>query len=202
MTPEQAKSLETNLVWKAFKEGKQIQRQKTDGTWQDVGNIENGIFNAPHRYRIKPELPEYLQPGWRKLGVEEVMKEGDLIVRNMGTIVEPVKYWAGSMVGSKQSLFRDLEVYTREPLPKPKKMVPLTADDVPPGSVVRYESWQSGLYTTVLKTTTGAIVVPQVLITENGDQAGLGIISFDQLQKFWKIKRPGQDWQKCEKEEI
>lgn len=81
MNSEQAKKLEGNKIWEAFKEGKQIQRNisvsQGSENWRDVKSLGASFADNPDRYRVKPEIPIYMQEGWIDREPGEIIESGD-----------------------------------------------------------------------------------------------------------------------------
>lgn len=77
--------------------------------------------------------------------------------------------------------------------PAPKRLVPLAAEDVPPGSVIRFRGWKTTSWKMI-----GAVWDDRIECCDD-TQA-----TFQALQRdAWEISRDGgRSWQKCEKEEV
>ena len=90
MNKEQAKQLEENPIWKAIKEGKTIQRcpEPYDVSlgsihyeWKYVEKFDvMRLLSNPEEFRVKPELKEWEQEGWRTRDPEEIIEEGDWFI--------------------------------------------------------------------------------------------------------------------------
>jgi len=79
-----------------------------------------------------------------------------------------------------------------KPEPEPVKMVPLGPWDFPPGSAVRMPRWRDGLWSMVVEVLDDSIRYADCGKSEH--------ITFAALQsEHFFIKRPGEDWQPCEK---
>lgn len=75
--------------------------------------------------------------------------------------------------------------------PKEPKRVPLCARDIPPGSAVKHKRWADSCYEMVLSTN------DFIIGTHYRN------LKCEELQsEGWLIKRPGEDWKPCWKEEV
>lgn len=214
MTPQQAKDLEENPVWQAFKRGEEIEYFMSSQSWLTEGflDVENLII-FPKRYRIKPQEfptppegeewhnPDKLTPGqigvkdgWRLLLESEIGLPHNHL-KNEGKYLDGkcLGWEAGEWSGMLNSGLSSSYTYrTREPLPQNPKMVPLKSQDIPPGSAIRKKS-----------------DAPEKLWDLVSGTESFGVSTRDQLIHFsvlqkdhWEILRPGSDkWERCEKPE-
>ena len=123
MTAEQAKALESNPLWQAFKAGKQLQWKSDNDHWRDVGsdlNVDTFSRN-PDRIRLKP-IP--VPPGdltWEE--AERLAKEGKAVECSLP--VPSVVEWTLAKLGLP---FPRWLAYRLKP---ELKRVPLTESDLP-----------------------------------------------------------------------
>lgn len=90
-------------------------------------------------------------------------------------------------------------VRTNDPLPAPPKLVPLEARDVPPGSVLSRADWAKGTWDMVVSVTSFGIYTAK---GNAGEPVQYRMRQWQALQRDgWLIKRPDEDWTRCEKEE-
>ena len=78
-----------------------------------------------------------------------------------------------------------------KPEPAPPVMIPLSYQDVPPGSVLRKPNYKPGIFHAVLFTTNDGITI--------GAHGTIKFVDYESLKLWYEIKRPGEDWQPCHK---
>ena len=71
--------------------------------------------------------------------------------------------------------------------PEPKTTQPLGPDDVPPGSLVRHTSWPTHKWDLVTS------------VRDDGVYCSACFTHWEDLAKYYQIKRPGEDWKPCHK---
>lgn len=207
MTPEQAIELDENPIWQAFKRGETIEHFGiADGIWRHKSSISPEIILLHRdRYRIKqerfPEPPDGEQ--WHNpanLTPEQVgVKDGWrlALVSEVSTTIAlcgKVEMWRFKKWDRSEHWICDSigETYrTREPLPQKLRMVLLGPEDVPPGSEFRCLICDNRNERNAF-----ALVCDQGVVLANRLEV---LKPWVELQQNWLIKRPGEDWQKCEK---
>lgn len=168
----------------AHKEGKAIEwRSSCSSKWLVLGCNPTWNFGQ-YEYRIKPTPIQQGDLTWEaaKRLHEEGVKVQWLTVGGCGWILASDSVFAVTAVDS----WKTDTAYRRAPVPR---KVPLGPEDVPPWSVVKPNGsswWQ------------------QVLsVNQNDIHTFHNSISYDHLMNHnWVIQRPGQDWQRCEKDEV
>jgi len=143
---------------------------------------------------------------WRR--TPKPVPPGDLTYEQVVECIkrhEPVQFWdeprerwtdSGANLGWKE-WFLDAEfAYRRKPA---LKRVPLGPEDVPPGSVFKWDCWDDQLdmqHSWAWVTYVGSYGLT-VIIALNSSASS---ISWDAAMNGGQIKRPGEDWQPCYKE--
>ena len=132
--------------------------------------VDEPVWKDGQQYRIHDPYREYKE------------------AKAAGKVIQQVGHGSGDWFdcGDEIGWTRPPECYRIKPAPV---MVPPCYADVPPLSILRHSAWDKNQWSLVLQ------------VHENGPEIAQGIEEFDALQsEGWLIKRPGEDWQKCEKE--
>jgi hypothetical protein len=175
-----------------------IGREVSDMHWQDFwsacpdapalvtftdGKIDPPPFGQWHREDWTPEM---LAGGWRPLLLGEAWIAGDWIKRTYKKEWEEGRQNTGDILDKPTSKDTD-HCRTRRPLPAPpaEEWVPLTAEDVPPGSALSYNKGQ-----------TWEIITKVEFTGVETDSRGF---TWEALAADRDILRPGQDWQPAKK---
>lgn len=173
-------------------------------------------------YRIKPlefpPLPEGME--WSNPSnktPEEVGEDWRLLttVECLLDWIEGAQFWRDDSYGDEAnrwgwaingeggcfaSSFQSIRVPRNTPFPEPPKkkvMVPLGPEDIPPGSVFTIKGRPEHDWTMPESVSTKGITFT---LGEADDVAYSSVKTWEHAQQHYLIKRPGQDWQPCEKE--
>lgn len=188
----------------ALAEGKVIQHQDFDGSWQDLD--EDILFvDPPELYQIKPAWIPQFKVGDR---IRIIQAQHGAFGANdcVGTVtddpstnglnsseegyhvkLENGRVWA---IGTKAKV----ELAPLSPLPTPKKLIPLEASDVPPGSAIRLDENGWGIIQSASKF--------GVVVTYPGGGLVQHFVEYRALAEMgWQILRPNHtEFVPCSKE--
>jgi len=152
------------------------------------GNCGNG---RPYRRPIPDALPP--DDGWISWGGGECPVDPETVVAyktrsgdvTVGSYPARTLRWQhGTMFAESNDIISYL-VVVKAPEPQ---WLPLTCDDVPPGSYLRpktdYVGW---------------IVISEIDAAGVHLHGGRSLTYADLLERKWEILRPGEDWQPCRK---
>lgn len=173
-------------VIQAKKAGKQILcRGRCGGIWFDFSGDLFDFVNFEHRVKSLPVPPGDLT--WEE--AKKLHEEGVKVVRL--SVCADSCCWvlaAADCFTSSDKKWKNQTAYRRAPV---TRKVPLGPEDVPPGSVIRHN--QNTMHWSLV-----------TCVKEKGVYCGhtVELIGFEWMMTSFEIKRPGQDWQLCEKDEV
>jgi hypothetical protein len=165
--------------WAELRAKKEARPEMVIECWSEIRkdwfSVDNPTFHPAHQWRE--------QPWWRE---RKAKAEGKKIEVKITSECFP----AGQWIPKASPDWFECGEYRIAPEPK---MIPLESKDVPVGSLVKLAGWGSDAYAYPSVYSCGICFI--------GPNGWLHTRGWEAAMKDVMIKRPGEDWMKCEKPE-